>query len=359
MKQTHAVIMAGGVGSRFWPKSRRSLPKQFLSLLDHKTMIQESATRIRPLIDPERIWVVTTQDQAHLVRQQLDWLPLENLVFEPFGKNTAPCIGLAALHIYHRDPDAAMIVMPADHLITGTDTFLKTLSRGVELIREDPSALVTIGIEPTYPATGYGYIQRGEKIANHSCQVYRVRAFAEKPVEEVALQFFQNGEFLWNSGIFSWSAQTILNYIDEFMPELYEGLEDIRSVIGTDACQQVTERVYKQIRSQSIDYGVMEHASNVLVLEGTFGWSDVGSWDEVYSICEKDKHANVLKGNVIIQDGTRNYVESVKRLIALVGVEDLVVVDSDDAVLICNRNRSQDVKCLVEKLKHGDLKRYL
>ena len=228
MSNTYAVIMAGGVGSRFWPKSRKSLPKQYLNLIGDETMIQMAARRLKRLVAEENVLIVTTEDQADLVKDQLPWIPEDNLIFEPFGKNTAPCIGLSAIHIKHLDPNAAMIVCPADHLISNSEKYLSILADGVKLVKSDPNSLVTIGIEPTYASTGYGYIQSGEPVAGEIKGAYKVQAFAEKPTTEVARQFFSSGEFLWNSGIFIWNVETILNYIEELMPDLYDGLLKIR-----------------------------------------------------------------------------------------------------------------------------------
>ena len=359
MDNVHAVIMAGGVGSRFWPKSRKALPKQFLSLFGKETLIQSVGNRILPLIPAERIWIVTTREQSHYIQQQLEWVRGTNILYEPVGKNTAPALGLAALHIHQHDPDALMIVLPSDHLIMYPEKFLNIIERGVSLVREHRNSLATIGIDPTYPATGYGYIQRGEKISGPENGVYTVRAFAEKPTPEIARQFFENGEFLWNSGIFIWHTETILNYIEELMPDLYHALIEIKKSFAGGSVDEVTDKVYRQIKNVSIDYGVMERASQVLVIEGQFGWSDVGSWEEVYNLSPKDEQGNVLKGPVLAKTCQNIYVEADDRIIALVGVDDLVVVDTHDALLICNRHKTQDVKWLVEKLKRENKKNIL
>ncbi|MBN1543613.1 mannose-1-phosphate guanylyltransferase [candidate division KSB1 bacterium] len=358
MEHTHAVIMAGGVGSRFWPRSRKSIPKQFLRLFEKETLIQASVGRITPLVPPERIWVVANQTHRHLLIQQLPDLPQENLLLEPIGRNTAPCIGLAALHVYERDPDAIMLILPSDHLISNPDNFCRLLRQTIDLVRENRQSLVTLGIQPTYPATGYGYIQRGTQIDRQHERAFRVRAFAEKPTLEVARQFFQSGEFLWNSGIFIWYAETILNYISELMPDLYAGLLEIRRSIKEKDCDRVTERVYQALRSQSIDYGVMESASQVLVVEGDFGWSDVGGWEETWKLSAKDDQGNAGTAERITKNSENNLIESDK-LVVLIGVHDLVVVDTPDALLICNRSQSQEVKWVVEKLKHEKSEKYL
>ena len=252
-----------------------------------------------------------------------------------------------------------MMILPADHLITDTEKFCQVLRNGIEIVREHRDSLVTIGIQPTYAATGYGYIQRGECFQIKNGKAFKVRAFAEKPNAEIAQQFYVSGEFLWNSSVFIWRAATILNYMEELMPELFEELMKIKSAIGTADYEKVVEKAYKQIRSDSIDYGIMEHASNVLVLEGEFGWSDVGSWEEVYNISEKDPEGNIIKGQPILKDVVNSYIEVSDRPVAVIGVEDLIIVDTSDALLVCKRKDSQDVKWVVEKLKHNGLQKYL
>ncbi len=356
MDKTFALIMAGGVGTRFWPKSRTKLPKQYLALTGGETMIQAAVRRFRNLLPDDRIFVVTTKEQESLVNEQLPWVGKENIIYEPMGKNTAPCIGLSAIHIQAHDPDAVMIVAPADHLITNTEEYQHVLKNGAKIIRENPSALVTIGIEPTYPATGYGYIQRGEPLQGNHGNAFKVKAFAEKPNLEVAQQFYSSGEFLWNSGTFLWRADTILSELDELMPDLYDSLLKIKSVINKPDLHKVTEIVYKEIFSESIDYGVMEQASNVIVLEGTFGWSDLGSWQEVFKLASKNKDGNVVFGKPILKNVTNSYIETSDRVVAVLGVDNLIVVDTPDALLICDRKHSQDVKWVVENLKHSKRK---
>ncbi len=359
MENTYALIMAGGVGSRFWPKSRKSLPKQYLDLLGKETLIQAVCHRLQVILPTDRLYVVSTKNQTPLLKVQLPWLTSSHLILEPFGKNTAPCIGLAALHLMRHNPDAVMIVLPSDHLISDTEKFAQLLQDAVKMISKNPETLATIGIEPSYPATGYGYIQRGAPLESAAAKAFRVRAFAEKPTYEVAEQFFSTGEFLWNSGIFIWRASTILQYIEDLMPDLSSGLREIGGAIGTAKELQVTERVYKQIRSDSIDYGIMEHASNVIVLEGNFGWSDVGSWEEVYKISAHDDEGNILIRDPIVKSCRNCYIEASNRVVAVIGAEDLIVVDTPDALLICRRDQSQEVKWVVEKLKHSGQQKVL
>ncbi len=356
MEKSYALIMAGGIGSRFWPKSRQKVPKQFLSLVDQNSMIQSVAERIRSMVADNRIYVVSTSEHVPLLQKQLSWLLPSQVIAEPFGKNTAPCIGLSALFLLQRDPDAVMIVLPADHLVQKAENFRQTLAHGVQLVRQNPGALVTIGITPSYAATGYGYIQKGATLQDN---VFRVRRFTEKPKLSKATAMYQSGDFLWNSGIFIWRAQTILDRIRTFMPELYRGLQEISPAMGPQNVKKKIRHVYKKVKAESIDYGVMEHAENVLVIEGNFGWNDVGSWEEVYKTLDKDSNGNVLKGHTILKDVKNSYVETSGRLVAVVGVENMIVVDTPDALLICAREKSQDVKWIVEKLKKSGQKNHL
>ncbi|NOZ57323.1 MAG: NTP transferase domain-containing protein [Calditrichaeota bacterium] len=354
-----AVIMAGGSGTRFWPRSRERMPKQLLSLVNERSMLQNTIDRLGDLVTPEQVLVVSTATQADAIRQQLSNIPEENIIVEPKGKNTAPCIGLAALYARRRDPDSVMVVLPADHLIEGEEQFRQVLRTGERLARET-EALVTIGIKPTYPSTGYGYIQFGDLIEKQGdVEAYRVKTFAEKPTLEVAKRFLNSGDFLWNSGIFIWKTATILQHIEELLPELYNGLMEIDKALGTPEEAEVVNRVYCQIRSVSIDYGVMEHAKNVIVLKATFSWNDLGTWEEVYKISPKDENGNAITGLVVHKDTKNSLIDSPHRLIATLGVEDLVVVDSGDAILICHRDRAQEVRDIVEILRRKGLKEYL
>ncbi|HFE53704.1 MAG TPA: mannose-1-phosphate guanylyltransferase [Bacteroidetes bacterium] len=354
-----AVIMAGGSGTRFWPRSRERMPKQLLSLVNERSMLQNTIDRLGDLVTPEQVLVVSTATQADAIRQQLSHIPEENILVEPKGKNTAPCIGLAALHARRRDPDSVMVVLPADHLIEGEEEFRQVLRTGERLARET-EALVTIGIKPTYPSTGYGYIQFGDLLDDRDgVQAYRVKTFAEKPTLEVARRFLESGDFLWNSGIFIWKTETILRHIEELLPELYNGLLEIEKALGTPEEAEVVKRVYCQIRSVSIDYGVMEHAKNVIVLKATFSWNDLGTWEEVYKISPKDENGNAITGLVVHKDTKNSLIDSPHRLIATLGVENLVIVDSGDAILICHRDKAQEVRDIVEILRRKGLKEYL
>lgn len=355
----YCVIMAGGSGTRFWPESRERRSKQFLSILGKKSLIQSTLSRYRAFLDEERIYIVTRADQAQELEKHLDGLPGENCLFEPFGKNTAPCIGLAALIIHQKDPDASMVVSPADHLIRKNAVFRRTIEAAEALSRER-DGLVTIGIPPDRPATGYGYIQIGEEVpAAGRVKGYHVKTFAEKPNLATAQRFLDSGDFFWNSGIFLFKASTILNSIEEFLPELHDALMDLRPSLHTSDFEDSLLRMYRQVKGISIDYGVMEKARNVFVVEGRFHWSDLGSWEQVYKLSSKDDLGNVIRGNVAGLDLKNSFVSAREDLVAVVGLENIIVVQEEDAILICSRDRAEDVKALVDQLKRRRMDAYI
>ena len=357
----YAVIMAGGVGSRFWPRSREKSPKQVLEIVGSGSMIINTIARIQPLVPLDKVMVVTNKLQKDIIHQQVPSLPLQNVLFEPLGRNTAPCIGLAAKWIHRHDPDAIMVIFPADHIIRDTEEFLRVIQRAAHVANEN-DALVTIGIKPTHPETGYGYIQfedSSERNPYLTEGVYRVKTFAEKPNLETAEKFLKSGDFLWNSGMFIWKVRLILQEIEKYLPELGEQLAKLEPVIGTEAYQSTLEYVYGVIRSISIDYGVMEKASNVFVAKGDFGWSDVGSWDEVVRLTPTNGDENALRGTVIVKDSHRNYIDAGNKVVATIGVDDIIVVTTDDAVLICKKGRSQDVKEVVDYLRRKQINELL
>lgn len=356
MKKT-ALIMAGGRGERFWPKSRRNMPKQFLSLTDDgKTMIQLTVERILPLVAMEDIFIVTNRDYKELVRQQLPKLPEENILCEPVGKNTAPCIGLGAVHIAKKYSDAVMFVLPSDHLIKYNTMFLNTLSDAAE-VAEKGENLVTIGITPDYPETGYGYIKfQPEQTLGRA---FAVERFVEKPDLETAKSYLATEQYLWNSGMFTWKVSTILNNLKRFLPETYEGLVRIQSSIGTSEEEAVLEKEFSAFQSVSIDYGVMEKAENIYILSGSFGWDDVGSWLAVGRIRKSNEFGNVISGNAVTVDTKECIIQGEEKLIATVGLEDVIVVDTKDALLICHKDHAGDIKKVLENLKICNRTEYL
>jgi mannose-1-phosphate guanylyltransferase len=353
-----AVIMAGGKGTRFWPRSREKMPKHLLDILGERTIIRETVDRIRPLVPAERTLIVTGRSHAAELIRQLPEIPPENILIEPVGRNTAPCIGLAALHIRKRVPDAVMLVLPSDHRIGNEAAFRTVLQTAAQAA--GGAALVTIGIRPTGPETGYGYIEQGDRVTTDGdAPIYRVRSIREKPPREQAEQFLRQGGFLWNSGMFAWKASTIMNAIGQLIPDLNRGLMRIREVLGTECEGEVVDTIYPELPSVSIDYGVMEKARDVLTVPGDFGWSDLGSWDALWEISPKDENRNAVRGPFIGIDAAGSLVHSPGKLVALVGVEDLLVVQTTDALLICRRGRSQDVKKVVEEIERRGLKGYL
>lgn len=362
MSKVCAVIMAGGVGTRFWPRSRERSPKQLLEIVGKGTMIQNTVKRIAPLVPPQNVFVVTNRVQRAAVIKQLPQVPEGNILEEPVGRNTAPCIGLAAMHVRRRVPDAVMIVLPADHMIVQEEDFLQVLSVAIGVAAESKS-LLTLGIHPTRPETGYGYIQFDSEKGAHNPFLergaMRVRTFAEKPNMQTAERFLASGDFLWNSGMFVWRADVILDQIRTCLPELFDELSKVEQVIGTQQYQNFLEKAYGVIRGISIDYGVMEKSGQVFVLRGDFGWTDVGSWDEVWYQSGKDPHGNSITGRVIQRDLNNSLVYAPDRIVAVIGADDLIIVDTPDALLICRRGRSQDVKEIADYLRRKQMDQYL
>lgn len=348
MKKT-ALIMAGGRGERFWPKSRKSLPKQFLSLTDDgKTMIQLTVERISLLVALEDIYISTNAAYKHLVLEQLPEIPEENILCEPIGRNTAPCIGLGAVHIARKYEDAVMVVLSSDHLIKYNKMFLNTLENAC-VIAEKGVNLVTIGITPDYPETGYGYIKFNPDKADG--QAFEVERFVEKPSLEVAKEYLETEEYLWNSGMFAWKVSTILGNMQKLLPKIYEGLQKIQAAIGTEEYEQKLNTIFPNFQSESIDYGIMEKASNIYILPGTFGWDDVGSWLAVGRIRKSNEQGNVVKGNIITINSENNIIEGTDKLIAVVDAKDLIIVDTEDALLICDKDSTGDIRKVLENLK--------
>jgi mannose-1-phosphate guanylyltransferase len=355
----YALIMAGGTGTRLWPRSRKDRPKQLLDIVSERTMLQETYERIRPLIPDEQIFVVTNDGYVDIVRQQLPALSEGYIIGEPEGHGTAPCIGLAALYLRRLDPSGVMAVLPADHLIRAGATFRRALQAAAQVA--ESGHLVTLGIQPTHPETGYGYIQRGDDLLQYAGEydAYRVRRFTEKPDRETAEAFLANGGYYWNSGMFIWRVSAILREIERLMPELYAQLMEIDRALGTSQERAVLERVWAKVEDQTIDFGVMERAEDVAVIPVDIGWSDVGSWATLFQLLPSDENSNVVIGEHFGIETSDTLIYSPRRLIATVGVKDLVIVDTDDALLVCPRERAQEVKALVDALKRDNKHKYL
>jgi mannose-1-phosphate guanylyltransferase len=357
----YAVIMAGGSGTRFWPKSRRHRPKQLLQLVGQLTMLQQTVERIEPLVSRDRILIVTGADQAAATRAQLPGLPEANVIAEPAPRDTAPCVGLAAGIIARDDSDATMIVMPADHVIEPAEAFLTTVQAAVSVVEDDPEALVTFGIKPTHPETGYGYIERGPLLeTRNGVAVHAVVQFREKPDRETAERFLSAGNFAWNSGIFVWRAATILKELKAHRPQLAQGLEPIWREWNTPTATEMLLRVFPGLERVPIDKAVMEHAPKVRVLEVAYRWNDVGDWRALASLLKRDAAGNAVQGHVIARDTTNSIIISDDEgLVAILGVSDLVVVHSGRATLVAHRDQLDRLKALVEGLSDEGHASYL
>lgn len=355
MDHFYAVVMAGGSGTRFWPLSRKHQPKQTLPILGGVTMVRQTVERLFPLFDPRRIFVVTAREHSDLVRRDLDLLPAENIIDEPQGKDTAAAIGLAATFLQWRDPEAVFAVLPADHYIDSPDRFQKSLARAAEAARS--GSFVTFGIKPRYPAQCYGYLHRGEKQGDF----YKVRRFCEKPKLGPAQEFVRSGEYYWNGGIFVWQAASILGAIGRFLPALSAGLKQIEGALGTSSLPSVLSREYGKLERISIDYGVMEKADPVLMLEADFEWDDVGSWSAAADRRAQDAAGNALEGKVLAVDSKNSLVLSSdpNHLVGVLGLEGFVVVHTPDATLVCPKDRAEDLKKLVEEVRAKGLDRHL
>ena len=352
----HAVVMAGGSGTRFWPASRRNRPKQLLPITGGRAMLAETVARLDPLVPPERTWVVTNAQQVQGVRRACPALPVDNILVEPVGRNTAPCAALAAAVIGAQDPEAVLAVLPADHAIKPVAEFQRALRAGAAAAAQ-PGALVTFGVPPAGPATGYGYIRRGARAGTHEgLACHAVAQFTEKPSAARAAEFLATGEYLWNSGIFVWRAATLLAEVRAHLPELHEGLRAMLAHLGTPRFQGAVDRAYPGLPNVAVDVGILEKARGVLVLEAPFHWSDVGSWKSLYEELERDGHGNATvfpEGGVLLAEQARGVLaySSEPQVIAVLGLEDVVVVRTPDAVLVAHRDRSEDVKRFVDALK--------
>lgn len=340
----HAVIMAGGVGTRFWPRSRRRRPKQLLPIAGSASMIRLTVDRVRPLLEPDAILVVTNAEQADAIRDELPELPPENVLVEPCGRNTAPCIGLAAAVLKARGADhETMVVLPADHVVASPDAFRTVLRAGDALLGQQ-DVLLTLGIQPSRPETGYGYIHMGDDTTRVGEQTFRrVQRFVEKPELAVARRLVADGQHLWNSGMFVWRVDRIRRELRRHVPNLEPGLDRLETAYGTSRWEARLNDAYSGFPSISIDYGVLEKAAEVWVAPVDIGWSDVGSWASLAELRDADAEGNVLSEGSVAVDARNTIVEAGERTVVLLGVSDLIVVDAGDAVLVCHRDRAQQV----------------
>jgi mannose-1-phosphate guanylyltransferase len=358
-KHHYVAIMAGGIGSRFWPMSRTSLPKQFLDILGTgQTLIQQTFERYSQLVPKENIYVITAHEYQAIVKKQLPGLPEENILAEPSRKNTAPCIAYIAFKLLKKDPQALMIAAPADHLVMETNEFLATAKKALDFV-DHINALVTIGVKPTYPNTGYGYIQHDTATA--APDVYKVKTFTEKPNAELAKTFIASGDFLWNAGIFTWKVKNIVAALEKHEPELYELFAAEKDKFNTAGEKRAIENIYPQCTNISIDFAVMEKADNVYVIPASFGWSDLGTWNSAWENKDKDYFGNAVVGKHVMVVDANNCMVHVpdNKLVLLQGLKDYIIVDTKDVLLICKKDKEQEIKQYVAEVKRNMSDKYL
>ncbi len=355
----HAVIMAGGSGTRFWPQSRREMPKQFLTLSGVRSLIQSTFDRCQPEITAEQFWVVTNAVQADATRTQLPEIPASQILEEPCGRNTAPCIGLAAIQLLAKDPNAVMVVMPADHVISPSIEFRRAIEQAERLIDADDRRLVLFGVRPTYPATGFGYIEKGESLQGGKAGA-RVASFREKPDAVTAADYVQSGRFFWNCGIFVWRAKTILECLQRFEPDIHERLQTLMPHRGTEQWLRMLSDEFPKMKSISIDHAVLERADNICLLEAPFAWDDVGSWHALERLHPQDEQANTVVGLHAGVDTSGCIIRTDKEhLVATLGVQDLIIVHTPDATFVASKHDEDGIRRLVEQLREAGHERYL
>jgi mannose-1-phosphate guanylyltransferase len=357
----HAVIMAGGSGTRFWPASRQVKPKQLLKMGGARTMLQTTFDRLQGLVSSEHVLVLTNQQLVDAVTSQLPDLPIEHIIGEPFKRDTAPCIGVAASLVQAADKDGIMVVMPSDHVIEPRSEFHRAIRAGVKLVEQDPSRIVTFGIRPTYPAESFGYIQRGTPLqVEPGIAAFQVERFREKPDRQTAEEYMEAGSFYWNSGIFLWKASTILNALETFEPEMYHHLQNIAKGIGTSRFQSNFVEHFEKIKGKSIDFAVMERHSNVAVLEAPFSWDDVGSWQAIARLIKPDGKGNAVDGPFVAIDSENMIIRSeADHLIVTIGMKETIVVHTTDATLVAPKSEEERVREVVKQLAELGHHQYL
>ena len=358
-KHNYVAIMAGGIGSRFWPMSRTAYPKQFLDILNSgKTLIQQTYERYKKLVPEENIYIITSSEYIPIVKKQLPQIAEENILGEPSRKNTAPCVAYISFKLLKKDPNANLVVAPADHLVTETTEFIKTSKKALDFVNHI-NAFVTLGIKPTHPNTGYGYIQHDTTAA--APDIYKVKTFTEKPSEELAKTFIASGDFLWNAGIFIWKVKNIITAFEKYLPEMYEVFAAEKEKFNTKDEKEAIEQIYPQCTNISIDFGIMEKADNVYSIPASFGWSDLGTWNSAWDNMERDYLGNAVAGkNVMIMDATKCMVHAEDgKLMVLQGLDDFIVVDTKDALLICKKEKEQEIKDFVAEVKRNKGDKYL
>tara|TARA_B100000809_G_scaffold66530_1_gene63303 strand:+ start:2784 stop:3863 length:1080 start_codon:yes stop_codon:yes gene_type:complete len=357
----HATIMAGGSGTRFWPASRADCPKQLLALAGDKTMMQATVGRLAGMVSPEQLLIITNRSLVDAICHQLPDVPVNRVLGEPCRRNTAPCVGLAAALVSAEDPDGTMVVMPADHLISPEEVFQQAIEHAVELVDEDPGRIITFGIPPTHAASSFGYIERGtDSHTGKKIPTYTVRQFHEKPSVDVARGYLDAGSFYWNSGIFVWKAATILSALEKYEPEMHARLQVIAEAIGTDSFEQVLDQEFAAIEGTSIDYAVMERHDNVLVVESPFQWDDVGNWQSLERIHGVDQQGNTIVGQHLGIDTSRSIIRgSPDHLVVTFGMDNCIIVHTDDATLVAHRDDEEAIRRIVQQLEEKGLDKYL
>ena len=356
----YAAILAGGLGTRFWPKSRSGNPKQFLDILGNgETLIQSTYKRYASFIRPENIFIITSDEYVDITRKQLPGVDPENILSEPSRKNTAPCVSYISFKLLQKDPEAVLVVAPSDHTVSDVEIF-KTLTLQALDFAKNNNAFVTLGINPTYPNTGYGYIQFDTNAVKDD-NVFEVKTFTEKPDLELAKAFLASGEFLWNSGIFIWDVNTILAAFEQYQPEMFELFATEKNNFNTPEEKEALNRIYPLCVSISIDYAIMEKVENVFVIPADFGWSDLGTWNSAYNNLRKDRNKNVITSdNVITFDSMNSFVSAPnEKLLVLQGLDDFIIVDTKDALLICKKEKEQQVKDFLSEVKKKKGDKYL
>ena len=363
---THAIILAGGRGTRFWPRSRTRTPKQLLNIVGKTTMLEQTVARLRPLLPADHIWSVTNAEQTVALRKQLPAAARKRVLTEPIGRNTAAAIALAAIHVRHAvEGDALLAVLPADHYVARPESYREIVRAALQLARE-PEHLVVLGIPPTRPDTGFGYVEKmGEALDVDGYPVYAVRRFTEKPQLEMAKEYIASGNYQWNAGMFFWRVSTFLAALKKYLPKTHDAVESLAPHVGKPSYAAKLQRIYRRLENISVDYAVLERATRgegaarVFVIPADIGWSDIGSWAAVYELVAKHPGENVLAGDGYTIDAEGNFLWSPDKFVAAIGVRDLVVVDTRDALLVCPRERAQDVAKMVKSLEDKKRKKLL
>lgn len=346
----NCVILAGGTGSRFWPYSREHKPKQLLNIFGDKSMLQMTVDRLKKVKRIKKIYIVTRKGLYNSIISEINGVDPQNVIVEPSGKNTAPAIGMIASLFALTDPDSTMGVFPADHLIVGHQQFVKAISTADHIARSGDN-IVTIGIKPDHPSIAYGYVQYDEKSDKDYLGAYQVKTFAEKPHKKLAKRFVKSGDFLWNAGMFFGKVSTFINGVKKHIPELYEILDKIAPKLLEG---ESFDDLWDFIEPESIDYGLLEKASNIYVVEANFSWNDIGSWDALYNVFSEESNRNVIRGNGKVLDGDGNFIFSKKKFTGIIGLSDLVIINTKDATLVMPKNMAEEVKLMVEYLKQND-----